>query len=131
MAEHGRTWEVELPDGAGPYELRIPLSGKPAAEAPTLADQQLSPRPEPKRSYLAAVAKIRELFAARRHELALIELGNAEADFPDDARLWAMKGTLYLQMGKRKLARTAWQKSLQLGPDDGVAQALRELGGEE
>jgi hypothetical protein len=138
MAERGRTWELELPDQAGPYEVRVPLAA--AADAPTLADAELVPAPKdsdkskppegPRRSYLSAVARVRELHNARRDELALIELANVEADFPDDARLWAMKGTLLLKLGKKQLAKAAWQKSLALAPDDGVAQALRELGAE-
>ena len=46
----------------------------------------------------------------------------------DDARLFAMKGSLYLKLGKKDLARTSWEKALSLDPKDAaVAEALRHI----
>ncbi len=43
-----------------------------------------------------------------------------------------MKGSLYLKIGKKRLARETWQKALTVNPSDaGVAEALRELGDAE
>jgi len=161
LAEHNRVWELELPESAGGYEMRIPLDGP--LESPTAADAELlaaapereaavrpgpdkpdgtaktvgaaapaaKPEPAPKalrKSYLGTLAKVREMYASRRYELALVELVDLEGAHPNDARLQAMKGSLYQKLGKSKLAREAWQKALALDPDDpAVAEALRTL----
>ena len=160
LAEHNRVWELELPESAGGYEMRIPLDGP--LESPTAADAELlAAAPEsaavakpaadakpdgaakpaataaakaeaaakvPRKSYLATLAKVREMYASRRYELALVELVDLEASNPKDARLQAMKGSLYLKLGKAPLARESWQKALALDPEDAtVAEALRTL----
>jgi tetratricopeptide (TPR) repeat protein len=156
LAEHNRLWELELPESAGGYEMRIPLDG--LLEAPTAADTEMlagsadapgtartdpSARPPvaaavatkaearpapPAKSYLATLAKVREMYASRRYELALVELVDLEASHPKDARLQAMKGSVYQKLGKPGLARDAWQKALALDPEDlAVAEALRNL----
>jgi tetratricopeptide (TPR) repeat protein len=85
------------------------------------------------RSYLGGMARVKEMYASRRYELALIELVNLETEYPNDARLLAMKGSLYLKLGQPKLARQAWEKALSINPEDlGLAEALRTLAaGEE
>jgi tetratricopeptide (TPR) repeat protein len=158
MAEGGRVWEVELPEGSGGYEVRLPISNGGPMEMLTPADEEMlaeamqSAAPEGKkpaggeaaqlvdakkaaatRSYLGGVARVKEMFSSRRYELALIELVNLEQQYPNDARLLAMKGSLYVKVGKPKLAREAWEKSLSINPEDpAVAEALRTLAsGEE
>jgi hypothetical protein len=157
LAEHGRVWELELPEGPGGYEVRVPLDD--ATLQPTPADQQLlagEPRSLPapaaatdapataapladtpvpdartaatQRSYLGHLARVSEMFSSRRYELALIEVVDLERLYPQDARLQAMKGSLYLKLRKPALAREAWQRALSLDPEDAVvAAALREL----
>jgi len=163
LAEHNRVWELELPESAGGYEMRIPLDGP--LDSPTAADAELlagtadapaaaTPRAEakpdaaakpeavakatvakaeapariPGKSYLGTLAKVREMYASRRYELALVELVDLEASHPKDARLQAMKGSVYLKLGKAQLARESWQKALALDPEDpAVAEALRNL----
>jgi tetratricopeptide (TPR) repeat protein len=165
LAEHNRVWELELPESAGGYEMRIPLDGP--LDSPTAADAELlasaadapaaaKPAPEAKpdaaarpdtlakaapaaakadaaakvlgKSYLGTLAKVREMYASRRYELALVELVDLEASHPKDARLQAMKGSVYLKLGKAQLARESWQKALALDPEDpAVAEALRNL----
>ncbi len=173
MAENGRVWEMELPEGAGGYEMRIPLAGGTAGEVLTPADVELlgvtpepppatpshssaptgpanpatgtaatpppipatgtvAPAAQPKRSYLGALAKINELYRERRYELALIETVALEKEYPDEARVHAMKGSLYVKLGKFKLAREAWTRALELNPNDaGVAEALRSIADRE
>jgi len=172
MAESGRVWEVELPEGSGGYEVRLPLAGgnpvemltpadeemlsealedvkaaKPAADGKPAADSKPVAAKQPAadgravdahkaartRSYLGSVARVKEMYSSRRYELALIELVNLEKEYPNDARLLAMKGSLYLKLGQSKLARQAWEKALSINPDDlGVAEALRAIAsGEE
>ena len=135
LVEHGRVWEVELPEQQGGFEVRVPLG--PPAEAPTAADHELlgkepeGQKPLPPRSYLTAVAKIAEMYASHRYELALIEAVDLEQQYPKEARIEAMKGSLYQKLGKTELAREAWKKALELDPSDTmVAEALRGLKGE-
>jgi len=129
LVEHGRVWEVELPESTGGYEVRIPLG--PGIETPTLADQEMLGKTPPEgksKSYLATLAKLGEMYSAHRYELALIEVVDLEQQYPKDARLLAMKGSLYQKLGKSALARDAWKKSLEYDPTDAtVAEALRSL----
>lgn len=132
LADHGRIWELELPETTGAYEVRIPLAGKP--ETPTAADQEIlagkkdvTPG-EASKSYLGTLARIGELYGAKKYELALIEAVDLEGQYPKDARLAAMKGSLFQKLGKPQLAKEAWQKALELDPGDTVvAAALRGL----
>ena len=134
LAEHNRVWELELPEAAGGYEMSIPLAGP--LDSPTLADtEMLGPAPvepvkpqPPRKSYLATLAKVREMYSSRRYEMALVEVVDLESAHPNDARLFAMKGSLYLKLGKKDLARTSWEKALSLDPKDAaVAEALRHI----
>jgi hypothetical protein len=154
LAQQGQVWELELPDQAAGYEIRIPLAGSGPAEMLTPADEELlvdaardaraegaaveaasASRPlDPRRaaarkSYLGGLARVGEMYQARRYELALVEVVNLEAAYPADARILAMKGSLLVKLGKKRLAREAWLKALALNPSDaGVAEALRALG---
>lgn len=125
LASNGRLWEVELPETSGAYELRIPLDDTRA----TQADEKLLAGADPgKKSYLAGLAHVRELYDSRKYELAFIDLNDLEQGYPRDARLLAMKGTLYLKLGKLKLARETWQQVVALDPNDTqTAEALRGL----
>jgi len=129
LVERGRVWEVELPESSGGYEVRIPLG--PGIETPTDADREMLGKTAAdarSKSYLGTLAKVGEMYAAHRYELALIEVVDLEQTYPKDARLLAMKGTLYQKMGKPSLARTAWKKALEIDPSDTtVAEALRAL----
>ena len=139
LAEHGRSWEIELPDSSGGYELRLPLGDAVPDEKPTAADQEMlasadkeKKTPEAKRSYLSGLARVSEMFSSRRYELALIEVVNLETEYPQDSRLLSMKGTLYSKLGKPALARESWQKALAIDPQDAAVQeALRELANTE
>jgi tetratricopeptide (TPR) repeat protein len=153
LAEHGRSWEVELPETSGGYELRLPLGDAAPIEKPTAADQELwaagarkadpagKDLPDAKRisanvpharSYLGSLARVTEMFSSKRYELALIEVVNLEAEYPEDERILAMKGTLLFKLGKPTLAREAWQKAAAIDPQDATVQeALRELGNTE
>jgi hypothetical protein len=129
LVERGRVWEVELPESTGGYEVRIPLG--PGIETPTAADQEMLGKTPPEgksKSYLATLAKLGEMYSSHRYELALIEVVDLEQQYPKDARLQAMKGSLYQKLGKAGLAREAWKKSLEFDPTDAtVAEALRAL----
>jgi tetratricopeptide (TPR) repeat protein len=153
MAEGGRVWEVEMPESAGGYEIKVPLAGgtldqMTAADEEMLADSTARAAagglPDAtskavdargaakKKSYLGSLARVNEMYAAKKYELALIEVVSLEKEYPQDARILSMKGSLYLKLGKVKLAREAWEKALQASPNDhGLAEALRELSARE
>lgn len=107
-----------------------------ARQAQKDAERQLKDGPDWKddrrAGYLSGVAKVKELYLARRYELALIELVDLQDDYPEDAQLYSMKGSLYLKLGRAKLAREAWEKALSINPNDvGVAEALRTVSASE
>lgn len=130
LAENGRLWEVELPETTGAYELRIPLEDTKGTQADErlLAGGSWSSSDPAKKSYLAGLAHVRELYDLRKYELAFIDLNDLEQGYPNDSRLLAMKGTLYLKLGRTKLARETWQHAVTLDPNDTqTAEALRGL----
>ncbi len=160
MAEGGRVWEMELPEQSGGYEMRVPIASEGLAhtEGLTAADEELltdaardaAARADPegktpaspkkldpkekakKKSYLGSLARVNGLYGQKQYELALIELVELERDYPADARVQSMKGSLYVKLGKNRLAKEAWEKALQLNPDDlGVAEALHNLASSE
>jgi tetratricopeptide (TPR) repeat protein len=170
MAEAGRVWEVELPEGEGGYEVRLPIAGGGPVEMLTAADEEMlaeslqdakqkqepQPTAEQKkptgeqkpandervvdankkartRSLLGGMARVKEMYASHRYEMALVALVDLETEYPNNARLLAMKGSLYLKLGEPKKARQAWEQALSINPNDLVlAEALRTIAaGEE
>ena len=155
MSDGTRDWEVEFPDVAVAYEVRIPLRGAPAPGAApddqvpthmTAADREMmeeravtaqaagaqKPADKKKRSYLGGIARVRDLYRSRNYELALIDIVDLEREYPNDPKIMAMKGSVYRKLGKTKLAREVWEKVLAIDPDNAtVADALRELEGEQ
>ena len=60
-----------------------------------------------------------------------MECVDLEREYPNDAKLLAMKGSIYRKLGKPRLARETWQKALLRDPENtAVAEALRELASE-
>lgn len=129
VAERGRVWAAELPQVPGPFEMTIPLDAD--ASMPTRM-AELNPDTEAKvQRYLLGVARVKDLSATGRTELALVVLDEVIAEFPKEERLWVMKGTLHRRSGQPGLAREAWRKALELAPaDTEVAEALRALDSE-
>src|SRR5262249_59667655 len=130
MSDGTRDWEVEFPDVAVAYEVRIPLrgapgpGGAPADNVPThmtAADREMMEEravnaqaagaktvdkkaEQKKRSYLGGIARVRELYRTRNYELALIDVVDLEREYPNDAKIMAMKGSIYRKLRKAKLA---------------------------
>lgn len=186
MTDGQRDWEIQLPEIATAYEVRVPLSGAPdtrlavdmaamtaadreilkdreaaqrseqglAADEPTRARADASvagkaagraaaaaastkgggaPPPEKapvaKASYLLTLARVKDLYRARKYELALVELVELEQQYPHDEHILSMKGSLYDRLGNKALAREAWQEALTLNPFNlAVLEALQRLG---
>jgi len=88
-------------------------------------EQQAAPyRP----SYLLGIENVRKLYKAGKYELAMVRLKKLEEAYPDDEQILSMKGTLWLKLGREKLARKAWERVLQINPDNKkVKEALQRL----
>lgn len=188
MSDGERDWEVEFPETASGYEIRIPLEAQktkgvtwqsdnltdadrkilererrmnPGMErdgifvgGENLADGSAEPGAEldengqpvesrevgrvnedaasPTRpSYLLGIDEVQELFQAGKFELAMVRVTELEKAYPNDAKLLSMMGTLWLQLGRRELARETWERVLQIDPENrAVIEALRQLNGE-
>jgi tetratricopeptide (TPR) repeat protein len=190
MTDGQRDWEIQLPEIATAYEVKVPLSGKPSTRLAvdtatmTAADREIlqereaaaraeSGEPEPssqddgglkqaggkrltvrddadakqptkkgaarkpgddkppsaKASYLLTLARVKELYRTRQYELALVELGELDRQYPDDEHILSMKGSLYERLGNKNLAREAWQQTLRINPYNlAVLEALQRLG---
>ncbi|MEQ8274319.1 MAG: tetratricopeptide repeat protein [Deltaproteobacteria bacterium] len=150
MSDGKRTWQIEIPvnEGSPTFSAAIPLdlgqiAQDPPDMPPTEADREVieakraagEPIAEPKpgespkaQSYLATLARVRELYKRRQYELALVDLVNLDRQYPDDERILAMKGTLYRKLGRRDEAKRAWERVLALNPDNAmVGRALEQL----
>ena len=85
--------------------------------------------PAAKASYLLTLAKVKELYRTRQYELALVEIGELDRQYPDDEHILSMKGSLYERLGNKNLAREAWQQTLRINPYNlAVLEALQRLG---
>ncbi len=69
-------------------------------------------------SYTLGIAKVNQYFKERNFELALVELNNLLAFYPNSPKLLKMKGTLLVKTGNRELAMRSWQRALDLAPND-------------
>ena len=87
------------------------------------------PPPTPRASYLLTLAKVKDLYRTRNYEIALVELVALEREYPNDERIMSMKGSLYDKLGRRQLAREAWEAVLVINPYNlQVTEALQRLG---
>src|SRR5438445_311808 len=115
----------------GLRQRSLEAAGDSRRHAPSAAAQEMRgkrPPPGNSKSYLGTLAKVGEMYGAHRYELALIEIVDLEQQYPKDARLLAMKGSLYQKLGKTTLARESWKKALEVDPTNTtVAEALRAL----
>lgn len=156
MSDGTRTWQIEVPgsDQPGGFETVIPLDqdpngplGKVTLASPSLpqteADREIieakkqkgepiaapAPGEQPKKaSYLATIARAKELYKRRQYELAMMDIVELDRMYPDDERVLEMKGTLYLKLNRPNEAKKAWERVLALNPNNqGVARALEQL----
>lgn len=194
MSDGERDWEVEFPEVATGYEMRIPLKGQtrgdklvwdsenltdadkellrqmrrdnpgmgregvfvdganisdpdgtnalgglePGAELDAQgrtvreagpADLRREDEADPTRpSYLLGIEEVQRLFKSGNYELAMVRLRQLERAYPNDAKILAMKGTLWAKMGRKELAREAWERVLQIDPQNkAVLEALKRL----
>jgi hypothetical protein len=103
-----------------------PRPSRPRAARPAVATA--STTGAPRTSYLLTLAKVKDLYRTRNYEIALVELVALEKQYPNDERIMSMKGSLYEKVGRRQLAREAWEAVLALNPYNlQVAEALQRL----
>jgi hypothetical protein len=118
--------EEPLPEGT---PLPDDSSGTPRPARPRAGAAVPVGQVTPKASYLLTLAKVKDLYRTRNYELALVELVALEREYPEDERIMSMKGSLYEKLGRRQLAREAWEGVLALNPYNlQVAEALQRLG---
>jgi predicted Zn-dependent protease len=61
---------------------------------------------------------VNQHFKEKNFEMALIELNQLLAFYPNSPKLLKMKGTLLVKTGNRDLAMRSWQRALDLTPGD-------------
>ena len=69
-------------------------------------------------SYLAKMDRIKRLFKDQRYEAALIEVDKMIQFYPQDPKLFQMRGSLLERLGYHKLAIRSWKQALDLNPSD-------------
>jgi tetratricopeptide (TPR) repeat protein len=83
----------------------------------SLGLQEVDELPAMDRSYLAKIDIIKQLFRSNRFEAALIEVDRVIKEYPTNARLYEMRGTLLDRLGYKELALRSWKQSLEFKPD--------------
>lgn len=67
-------------------------------------------------SYLAKIDVVKQLFRAARFEAALIELDRLVQVYPNNAKLYEMRGTVLDRLGYSDLAIKSWRQALEFNP---------------
>ncbi len=67
-------------------------------------------------SYLGKVDFIKQLFHGGRHEAALMEIDSLIKQYPTNARLYEMRGTVLDRIGYPDLALRSWKQALEFEP---------------
>ena len=83
----------------------------------SLGLQESDELPNMDQSYLAKVDVAKQLFRNNRHEAALIEIDKMIKDYPTNAKLYEMRGTILDRMGYKDLAVRSWKQSLEFKPN--------------
>ena len=90
----------------------------PGAEKPPAAAGELP----------ADAGQVKDIYRSRHYELALVELVELERQYPDDEHILSMKGSLAERLGKKQMAREAWQQALRINPYNlAILEALQRL----
>ncbi len=83
----------------------------------SLGLQESDELPNMDQSYLAKIDVVKQLFHNNRHEAALIEIDRMIKDYPTNAKLYEMRGTVLDRMGYKDLALRSWKQSLEFRPN--------------
>lgn len=91
--------------GARRREIETGLGLQPSDDLPVVDE-----------SYLAKVDFIKQLFHGGRHEAALMEIDTLIKQYPTNARLYEMRGTVLDRIGYPDLALRSWKQALEFEP---------------
>ena len=69
-------------------------------------------------SFIIGISKINQFFVNKKFSYCLIEINYLLSHYPNSILLHKKKGTVLIKLGKHKLAVKAWQKALELSPND-------------
>ena len=83
----------------------------------SLGLQEIDALPSMDESYLAKIDIVKQLFRTQRFEAALIETDQMLKEYPTDAKLYEMRGTLLDRLGYKDLALRSWKQSLEFKPN--------------
>lgn len=84
--------------------------------------------PEQSPSYTLGIARITNLYKEHKYEFALIEINNQLSFYPTAAKLHKMKGTVLAKLRAFSLAERAWERALELSPNDlALRRGLKKL----
>ena len=79
--------------------------------------QEVDELPKMDESYLGKLDVVKQLFKNKRMEASLIEIDKMIKDYPTDAKLFEMRGTVLDRLGYRDLALRSWKQSLEFKPE--------------
>ncbi len=79
----------------------------------SLGLQESDELPKMDESYLAKIDVVKQLFRNNRQEAALIEIDKMVKDYPTNAKLYEMRGTVLDRLGYKDLALRSWKQSLE------------------
>lgn len=84
--------------------------------------------PEQSPSYTLGIARVTKLYQDHKYEYALIEINNLLAFYPTAAKVHKMKGTVLMKLRSFSLAERAWERALELSPNDlALRRGLKRL----
>lgn len=76
------------------------------------------PTPDHDKSYLAEIDGVKQLYRGGRYEAALIATEDLIRQYPTNAKLYEMRGTLLDRLGQTDLALKSWKQALRFDPRD-------------
>jgi len=87
----------------------------------------------PSVSYLRGLAEVETLYQKKQYSEGLVRLGPLIEQYPRQARLFTMQGTLFRKIGEKKMALEAYKRAQQLDKNDpaveeAVLKSQDELG---
>lgn len=71
-------------------------------------------------SYIVGLSEISDHYRNREFELALIKINNLLIHYPTSAKLYKMKGTIFIKLRNYQLAEKSWSKAVNLDPSDNL-----------
>ncbi len=101
--------------GARRREIESGLGLQPSDDLPVMDE-----------SYLGKMDYIKQLFHGGRHEAALMEIDALIKQYPTNARLYEMRGTVLDRIGYPDLALRSWKQALEFEPGKAALRKVVE-----